>query len=93
MMQGEYTQVIQTLQDQVRISAKIQQTLLGGVPIAPPVSYTFAALPATAGTGTMAYCTNGRKPGEGAGAGTGVPVWYNVSGVWFSVCSGLAVTV
>jgi hypothetical protein len=27
--------------------------------------------------GTVAYATNGRKQGEGAGTGTGVPVYYS----------------
>jgi hypothetical protein len=29
----------------------------------------------------IAYATNGRKSGEGAGAGTGVPVYYS-AGKW-----------
>lgn len=42
-------------------------------------SYTIATLPAAGGStapgGSAAYATNGRKSGEGAGAGTGIPVW------------------
>jgi hypothetical protein len=41
--------------------------------------------------GDWAYALDGRKPSEGSGAGTGVPVfWSNAS--WISVCSGAAVT-
>lgn len=32
--------------------------------------------------GALAWATNGRKPSEGAGAGTGVPVYYNGNGIW-----------
>lgn len=60
-------------------------------PVAP--SYTVVALPATAQTGAYAWATNGRKPGEGAGAGTGVPVFWNPStSQWFSSLSGAQVT-
>lgn len=46
-------------------------------PLRPPV-HTLAALPV--GTeGATAYCSNGRKVGEGAGAGTGVPVYFSGS--------------
>ena len=39
--------------------------------------------------GCLAFATNGRKPGEGAGAGTGVPCFYDGSG-WRSCCDGAA---
>lgn len=49
------------------------------------MGYTYANLPSAASfpvyTGSIAYCTNGRKVGEGAGAGTGVPVYY-ANGSW-----------
>lgn len=41
-----------------------------GAPVAP--SYTVANLPSSASAGQIAYATNGRKNGEGSGAGTGV---------------------
>ena len=51
-----------------------------------------SALPTTGNAiGDFAYALNGRKPGEGAGAGTGVPVWWN-GAAWFAVTSGAAVT-
>jgi len=51
-----------------------------------------ANLPATGNTrGDLAYAFDGRKPGEGAGAGTGVPVFW--SGIaWYAVTSGAMVT-
>ncbi len=47
---------------------------------APLGSFAVAALPAGT-TGNTAYATNGRKVGEGAGAGTGVPVYFS-AGQW-----------
>ncbi len=51
-----------------------------------------ANLPSTAiSEGDWAYALDGRKPGEGAGAGTGVPCFWSQGG-WLSACSGAAVT-
>ena len=50
-----------------------------------------ATLPASANEGDNAYAVDGRKPGEGSGAGTGCPVvWSNSA--WNSFFSGAAVT-
>jgi hypothetical protein len=50
-----------------------------------------ANLPTTAvSEGDWAYALDGRKPGEGAGAGTGVPCFWSQGG-WISACSGAAV--
>ena len=57
----------------------------GGPPVLP--SYTVAGLPATAIAGAKAFASNGRKPTEAAGAGSGVEVFSD--GVhWISVCAG-----
>ena len=48
---------------------------------APANQSTFALLPAVATEGAQWYVTNGRKIGEGPGAGTGVQVYYSV-GAW-----------
>jgi len=57
----------------------------GGPPVLP--SYTVAGLPATAIAGAKAFATNGRKPTEAAGAGSGVEVFSD--GIhWISVCAG-----
>jgi hypothetical protein len=44
----------------------------------PFASYAYASLPAGS-EGKTAYCTNGRKIGEGGGSGTGIPVYYSQS--------------
>jgi hypothetical protein len=59
-----------------------------GPPVLP--SYTVSSLPASPGTAAMAYASNGRKPSEAAGAGTGVGVFYD-GGRWISVCAGTQV--
>lgn len=57
----------------------------GGPPVLP--SYTVAGLPAAAIAGAKAFASNGRKPAEAAGAGSGVEVFSD--GVrWISVCAG-----
>ena len=43
-------------------------------------SYTVAGLP-MAGLGKTAFASNGRRAGEAAGAGTGIPVWSD-AGNW-----------
>jgi hypothetical protein len=59
-----------------------------GAPVLP--SYTVANLPTGAVAGAMAFASNGRKPSEAAGAGSGVTVFYD--GLkWASSCSGSAV--
>ena len=60
-----------------------------GPPVLP--SYTVAALPTAPGTGAKAFVTNGRKPADAAGAGTGVEVFFDGSH-WISVCSGTQVS-
>lgn len=55
-----------------------------------PGRFTFAQLPNTE-NGATAYCTNGRKIGEAAGAGTGVPVYYS-NGAWRTYSNDAVVT-
>lgn len=50
-------------------------------------SYTVAALPSGMPAGAKAFASNGRKPNEAAGAGSGVEVFFDGSR-WISVCSG-----
>ena len=61
--------------------------------IAPPIlpSYSVVGLPASPGAGAKAFVTNGRKPGEVSGAGTGVEVFFDGTR-WISVCSGVLIT-
>jgi hypothetical protein len=44
-------------------------------------TYTVLGLPASATEGTFAFASNGRKSGETAGNGTGVPVYFS-NGAW-----------
>jgi hypothetical protein len=54
-------------------------------------SYTVAGLPSTGRiTGAVAYASNGRKAGEGAGVGTGVLVFFDGTN-WIAVDSGATV--
>jgi hypothetical protein len=50
-------------------------------------SYTVSGLPAATIAGAKAFTSNGRKPNEGAGSGTGVEVFCD-GAQWISVCSG-----
>jgi len=51
-----------------------------------------AALPTSGNAdGDWAYAFDGRKPGEGAGAGTGVPCFWS-NGHWIAATSGATVT-
>lgn len=84
----------QTAQAIQQSLASIVQLLTSGVLIDPaPKSYTVATLPATAAAGQQAWASDGRKPGEGAGTGTGVPVFFNnATATWYSYLSGAQVT-
>jgi hypothetical protein len=59
-----------------------------GAPVLP--TYTVAALPAATTAGSLAFVSNGRKPSEAAGAGSGVEVFCDGTH-WISVCSGTQV--
>jgi hypothetical protein len=59
-----------------------------GPPVLP--SYTVTNLPASPGAGAKAFVSNGRKPTEATGAGSGVEAFFD--GVrWISGCTGLQV--
>ena len=70
-------QILQTLSDlQNQIEELTRKTVrseyTGGVQ-----RRTVADLPATASVGSLMFATDGRKTGEGAGAGTGVLCYYD----------------
>ncbi|MHB8529193.1 MAG: hypothetical protein ACYC8V_06740 [Caulobacteraceae bacterium] len=69
-------------------------TLTGNVGLAfYRVVTTVALLPTTGNAiGDWAYALDGRKPGEAASAGTGVPVWWSAQSAWYAVTSGAVVT-
>jgi hypothetical protein len=56
-------------------------------------SFTVGILPITTRAGRVAFASNARNPGEGAGAGTGCPVFTNSAGTWLCFSTGLAPTV
>ncbi len=60
-----------------------------GPPILP--SYAVSGLPTGMTAGAQAFASNGRKPSEAAGAGTGVNVFFDGSH-WISSCSGTQVS-
>lgn len=51
--------------------------------------YTVVSLPTTGGR--LAYATNGRKSGEGVGAGTGVLCYRSDNGTWYRASDDTAV--
>jgi hypothetical protein len=83
-----------TLQNLVTSIGVIAKQLSNGITTTNALTgYAVASLPATAATGALAWASNGRKPGEGSGSGTGVPVFYNpATATWFSFLSGAQVT-
>jgi hypothetical protein len=90
---GNLTPVVNALQEMTRASYLTQQTLAGlSLNTNTLPSYTVAGLPVGASAGRMAYASNGRNPGEGAGAGSGVLVIASSTGVWRSAWSGVLVT-
>lgn len=54
-------------------------------------SYTVALLPTTYPIGSTTYATNGRKAGEGPGAGTGVMVFFDNASKWIACDTGTQV--
>lgn len=79
-------QLVLTIQTQLNLVAnlvtQLQGTtneLLGGSGLTIP-NYLVASLPGAL-EGQIAYALDGRKIGEGAGVGTGVPIYYT-QGFW-----------
>lgn len=79
-------QLVLTIQTQLNLVAnlitQLQGTtnqLLGGSGLTIP-NYLVASLPGAL-EGQIAYALDGRKVGEGAGVGTGVPIYYT-HGFW-----------
>lgn len=89
------TTLVQAINSQTQVLTSILKALLAGIVVDPaPSIFTVAGLPTTGvATGQFAFASNGRKPGEGAAAGTGVPVfWNSATSTWFSYLSGAVVT-
>lgn len=86
-----------------RLQAEIEKAKPERAEIADSIpAYTLANAPLAVDGGlgdgtsyiTLAWISNGRKSGEGAGVGTGILAYYNAStNSWFGVRSEVAVTV
>jgi hypothetical protein len=66
----------------------VSPRFLGPITLA---SYTVANLPTGCAAGSKAFASNGRKPAEAAGAGSGVETFFDGQR-WISSCSGASVT-
>jgi hypothetical protein len=84
----------QTFQQLVLSVQSISNQLKTGLVVDPvATSYTVAMLPVSGAPGQTLWASNGRKPAEGSGAGTGVPVfWNSATTQWYSYLSGTQVT-
>ena len=76
-----------------QLLAKIQQAIQT-ISFRDPPSYTVAGLPTTGNSaGAYAWASNGRLPGQGSGAGTGCPIFWNAAtSQWYSFLSGAQIT-
>lgn len=74
------------------VSTGIPLTVLRGTVSAAPLAYALAGLPATTPglPGREVFCTDCRKPGEAAGAGTGVQVFDDGKNHWVSTAGTVA---
>lgn len=89
---------LNTIQTQVDKSKRVERAEIADS--IPAYILTDAPLAADGGLGdgtsyiTLAWISNGRKSGEGAGLGTGILAYYNSStDSWFGVRSEVAVTI
>lgn len=87
----DFSQLVLTGQQCNVILTQILSALRTGLVVLPdPAIYTVAALPVTAANGQIAFAANARKPGEGAGLGTGMPVFWNAAtSTWFTTLGAL----
>lgn len=100
LVYSELKRQLNTIQTQVDRSRRVERAeIADSIP-----AYILANAPLAADGGlgdgtdggyiTLAWITNGRKNGEGAGAGTGILAYYNTStNSWFGVRSEVAVTI
>lgn len=98
LVYGELKAELNALQTQVDRSKRVERAeIADSIP-----AYILANAPLAVDGGlgdgtsyiTLAWISNGRKSGEGAGLGTGILAYYNSStNSWFGVRSEVAVTV
>lgn len=71
-------EALQNLRDRIRdLEANERSELTNAVSVV-----TFANLPTIGQAGRLRFVTDGRKVGEGPGAGTGVPVYDDGGAFW-----------
>ena len=99
LVYSELKAEINALKKQAVINSQVERAeIADSIP-----AFTLAAAPLAADGGlgdgtnggyiTLAWISNGRKSGEGAGNGTGILAFYNTStDSWFGVRSEVAVT-
>lgn len=98
LVYGELKKQLNTVNAQVEKNQRVERAeIADSIP-----AYTLANAPLAVDGGlgngttyiTLAWISNGRKSGEGAGNGTGILAYYNTStNSWFGVRSEVAVTV
>lgn len=100
LVYAELKQQLNTIQQEVDRNKRIERAEIADS--IPSFNLIDAPLSADGGLGTgaaggyitLAWISNGRKSGEGAGTGTGILAYYNSStNSWFGVRSEVAVTV
>lgn len=94
----ELRQELNTLQDKVQANSQVERALVSDS--LPAYTLATAPLAATGGLGngqsyiSLAWISNGRRQGEGAGLGTGVLAFHDpTSDTWIRVDTYTAVTV
>jgi hypothetical protein len=90
----DFSAIVATGQQTNVILTQILAALRAGIVVLPdPAIYTVAGLPLTGANGQMAFASNARKPGQGAGAGTGLPVFFDSASATWLTAAGVAITV
>lgn len=80
-------EALQNLRDRIRdLEANERSELTNAVP-----AVTVADLPTVGQVGRLRFATDGRKMGEGPGAGTGVPVYDDGGASWRRLSDDTAV--
>jgi hypothetical protein len=98
LVYSELKQELNRLKAEVQINSQVERALVSdSIP-----AYTLATAPLAAQGGlgngssyiSLAWISNGRRPGEGAGLGTGVLAFYDtLSNTWIRIDTYTAVTV
>ena len=83
-VESQFNQIA-TVTERAETAGGIKQSTLANAPL---------AVSGKVKNGDFLFITNGRKGAEGAGAGTGLPCYYNAAtDQWFTFSGDIAVTV